>query len=124
MPSALAMCEVIIIVAVSEDGQVKASVQEECRLIQKRQHEDWLKNIREDNRLWSMKTIRTLVPMPIQYEDATAELSEERKSAQPVTTTPEPFQMSEPDPLIWFGNGPEIEPVDRAVVIREMENGQ
>lgn len=124
MTTGLAMCEVIVAVAVSEDGLVTASVKDDCRLIQKRQHEAWLANIREDKKLWSMKTIRTLVPMPIQYEDATAELSEERNSAQPVTTTPEPFQMSEPDPLIWFGNGPEIEPVDRAAVIRELEGGQ
>ena len=69
MPSELAMCEVIVVVAVSQDGQVTSSIQEECRLIQKRQHQEWLKNIQEDKKLWSMKTIRTLVPMPIQYED-------------------------------------------------------
>lgn len=64
-----AMLDVVVVVAVSEDGLVTASVQEECRLIQKRQHEDWLRNIREDKKLWTLKTIKTQMPMPVQYEE-------------------------------------------------------
>lgn len=64
----IAMLDVVVVVAVNEDGLVTSSVQEECRLIQKRQHEEWLRLIREDKKLWILKTIRTQVPMPIQYE--------------------------------------------------------
>lgn len=64
-----AMLDVVVVVAVSEDGLVTSSVQEECRLIQKRQHEEWLRSIRDDKRLWTLKTIKTQVPMPVQYEE-------------------------------------------------------
>jgi hypothetical protein len=67
-----AVLEVTVVIAVREDGYVTCSVIEECRLIQKRAHEDWLRRIREDTtHLWVMKTVKTHVPMPIQYEDQT-----------------------------------------------------
>jgi len=64
-----AMLDVVVVVAVSEDGLVSSSVQESCRLIQKRQHDEWLRSIREDKKLWTMKTIKTQIPMPVQYEE-------------------------------------------------------
>lgn len=64
-----AMLDVVVVVAVREDGLVTSSVQEECRLVQKRQHEEWLRLIREDKKLWTLKTIKTQVPMPVQYEE-------------------------------------------------------
>ncbi len=47
----IAMLDVVVVIAVNEDGVVTSSVQEECRLIQKRQHEEWLRLIREDKKL-------------------------------------------------------------------------
>ena len=64
-----AMLDVVVVVAVSEDGLVSSSVQESCRLIQKRQQDEWLRSIREDKKLWTMKTIKTQIPMPVQYEE-------------------------------------------------------
>ena len=64
-----AMLEVVVVIAVSEDGVVTASVQEECRLVQKRQHDEWLRVIREDSKLWTLKKVKTYVPIPVQYEE-------------------------------------------------------
>lgn len=65
----VAMLDVTVVIAVSEDGLVLASVQDDCRLAQKAQHEAWLRQICESKRLWTLKTIKTRVPLPVQYED-------------------------------------------------------
>jgi len=68
-----AMLDVVVMVAVSEDGRVSVSADDDHHLIQKRKHENWLRMIREDEKLWTLKTIKTQVPMPVQYEDQTAD---------------------------------------------------
>jgi hypothetical protein len=67
-----AVIEVTVMVAVSEDGNVLVSVLDNCNVQRKRNHEAWLQALREDKKLWTLKTIKTLVPLPVQYDEIDA----------------------------------------------------
>ena len=63
------MLNVVVVIAVNEDGVITSSIQDDCRLNYKRKHEEWLQQLRQDSKFWTLKTIRTEIPMPVQYEE-------------------------------------------------------
>ena len=64
----VAFCDVTVVIAVNEDGLVKSCIYDPYRVQNSLNYEDWMSEIRNDKRLWTLKTIKTKVPLPGQYE--------------------------------------------------------
>lgn len=64
----IALCEVVIVIAVSETGMIRCAPRNSGNIQTERDYEKWLQEIKEHPRLWTLKTIRTKVPLPVQYE--------------------------------------------------------
>jgi hypothetical protein len=61
--------EVVIAVAVSDCGLSMVSLIDNNNIHARKKHQQWLDALKTDNRLWSVKTIKTFVPLPVQYEE-------------------------------------------------------
>ena len=61
--------EVHVTTAVSESGRVECCIADTHWIQQQRKHDQFMDDIRADKQLWSVKTIRVNVPMPVQFED-------------------------------------------------------
>lgn len=61
--------EVLVTVAVSENGRVDCCIDDEYWVQQQEKHAAFMNTIRSDKQLWACKTVRVHVPIPIQFED-------------------------------------------------------
>lgn len=66
---AAASLEVTLSVAVSENGDVRVCNAERNILKIKLTHDKFMSELRADKLLWSVKTVRVQVPVPLSYED-------------------------------------------------------
>lgn len=66
---AAASLEVTLSVAVSENGDVKVCNAESNTLKLKLAHDKFMSELRADKLLWSVKTVRVQVPVPLSFED-------------------------------------------------------
>jgi hypothetical protein len=67
--------EVTVCIAVSDCGNVLVSVPDECNVQRRAKHQQWLEDLKASNHLWVVKTVKTLVPFPMQYEEIPLERS-------------------------------------------------
>ena len=64
-----AICEVLISIAVSESGRSECCIADDNWIQQKRKHQEFIDEKRNDKQFWHIKTVKVNVPMPISYED-------------------------------------------------------
>lgn len=62
---------VIIAVAVNTNGRVDCRIADSVFGDDKREYETWLKELKADRVLWSIKRVKVHVPYPESYEDLT-----------------------------------------------------
>lgn len=67
------LCEVVVSVAVSETGIADCCIADSNRVQQRQRHAEWMVAKRSSKTLWSIKTVRVNVPMPLTFEDMTKE---------------------------------------------------
>lgn len=61
--------EVHVTIAVSESGMVECCIADTHWIQKQQKHAQFMADIRADKQLWTCKTIRVNVPMPVQFED-------------------------------------------------------
>jgi len=71
--SNISYVDVLICVAVSDCGNVLISLPDECNVQRRNKHQQWLDALKTDSRLWVVKTVKTSVPLPVQYEELAIE---------------------------------------------------
>lgn len=62
------MVAVTLCVAMSESGSLLCAIADTNHTQKEQEHKDLLKRVREDNQLWSVKYIRTLMSYPTTLE--------------------------------------------------------
>ena len=67
--------EVLVTVAVSESGRVDCCIADPHWIQQQQKHAAFMESIRSDKQLWTCKTVRVNVPVPIQFGDLTGDTS-------------------------------------------------
>jgi hypothetical protein len=60
---------VMLTVAISETGRVRCCLADSMWIADREAHTAFMKEIREDKFLWTVKTIKTAIRMPFSYED-------------------------------------------------------
>jgi len=63
--------EVSVSVAISEHGASDCIIAGSNYVKDQTKYKDWLTVKKTDNILWSIKTVKVLIPLPITYEDMT-----------------------------------------------------
>lgn len=64
----VALIEVVVVIAVSDGGLVRCSPVDDGNIQTGIAHKKWLQELKDHPRIWTLKTIRTKVPLPVQYE--------------------------------------------------------
>ena len=68
MTETIALLDVTIVIAVSETGEIACCPWDNRNLQMKYNHEQFIQSLRDHQKLWAVKTIKTTVPMPVQFE--------------------------------------------------------
>lgn len=74
--------EVHVSVAVSESGREKCHIANSNWLQEQGDYQRWLKELRHDKQLWSVKTFKVKLPMPLSFEYADTSEAAKQGGAQ------------------------------------------
>ena len=61
--------EVVVAIAINQDGVVDSCVYDSIDVRAKLKYEIWLNTITNDKNLWVIKYVKTKIPLPLQFEE-------------------------------------------------------
>ena len=65
------MTEVTVTIAINENGVTRCCIADTDWIQQQQEHSKFIQELREDRWLWTTKTVKVMVPIPVNYEDMT-----------------------------------------------------
>jgi len=72
--SDIAAFEVFVVVALSETGQVRVCSRDFNNVQETAAYRKFLDDLKAHRELWTVKSVKVNVPLPVQYEDMTKEV--------------------------------------------------